>query len=212
VNPAIIVIAKAPRPGRVKTRLCPPLRYEEAALLAGAALRDTLRAALDAAPGRVTLALDGAVGPWLRGFDVPVIPQRGDDLSARIGAAFADVSGTAALIGMDTPQVTAVHLTRVLDALMRDDAVLGECDDGGFWVVGVRNPRASMFEGVPMSRADTAAEQRARLRAHGLRVVTVDRMRDVDRIADAYAVAHAAPTTEFASVLEQLALPTAVGA
>src|SRR5437879_13680726 len=106
-RPAIIVVAKDPRPGRVKTRLCPPCSPTEAATLAEAALRDTLAAAVRTEPaGRVVLALDGEPGSWLpRGVDV--IRQRGHGLAARLTTASDDVRGPGLLAWMDTTQLSS---------------------------------------------------------------------------------------------------------
>jgi uncharacterized protein len=199
MKPTVIVVAKAPVAGQVKTRLCPPLTFADAAFVARAALRDTLRAAVRAAPGRVLLALDGVAGAWLDGFDVDVVAQRGDGLDARIAAAFAAAGcGAAVLVGMDTPQLTADLLADAMRALTAHDAVIGMSTDGGFWLVGARRPRRALFEGVPMSRSDTGARQYARLRAHALDVDRLRALRDVDEFDDALAVAELAPSTEFA--------------
>ena len=95
---ALLVIAKAPVAGRVKTRLTPPCSPADAAGLAAAALADTLAAvARSRRAARRVLVLDGEPGPWIpRGFDV--LPQRGDGLAARLAAAFCDVGGPALLI------------------------------------------------------------------------------------------------------------------
>src|SRR5205807_5507305 len=86
----IIVLAKAPVPGRVKTRLCPPCDPAQAARLAEAALVDTLRAVAAPRWDRRVLVLDGTPGPWLPGrFEV--LPQRGDGLDERLAHAFTDV-------------------------------------------------------------------------------------------------------------------------
>src|SRR3954453_21897046 len=92
VTGTLIVIAKAPVPGRVKTRLCPPCTPVQAAGLAEASLRDTLAAmdALDPAVGRA-IVLDGAPGRWATGLTV--VAQRGDGLDERLAAAFADLGG-----------------------------------------------------------------------------------------------------------------------
>ncbi|MCX3061687.1 glycosyltransferase, partial [Streptomyces sp. GXMU-J5] len=88
-GPTLLVLAKEPVAGRVKTRLTPPFTPREAAALAEAALRDTLDAALAAPVRRRVLVLAGEPGPWLPpGFDV--VPQRGDGLDERIAAAFED--------------------------------------------------------------------------------------------------------------------------
>ena len=114
----LLVIAKEPRPGRVKTRLTPPFTPEEAAALAEAALADTLRAVAAAPARRRVLVLDGQPGPWLPpGFDV--VPQCAGGLDERLAAAFAGCDGPALLIGMDTPQVTPGLLTVDFDGLRR---------------------------------------------------------------------------------------------
>jgi rSAM/selenodomain-associated transferase 1 len=199
-GPAIVVIAKSPAPGRVKTRLTPPCSPEQAARLAGAALGDTLAAAARARrAARRVLVLDGAPVRVPRGFDV--VPQRGDGLAARLAAAFEDVGGPAFLVGMDTPQVTPQLLDAGLGALDGADAVFGATLDGGYWGIGLRRPDPAAFDGVPMSEPATGLAQRARLAALGLRTTVLPPLRDVDTIADARAVAAAAPASRFAAAL-----------
>jgi glycosyltransferase A (GT-A) superfamily protein (DUF2064 family) len=204
----LLVIAKQPVPGRVKTRLVPPCTHAQAAALAEAALADTLHTAAMVPARRRVLVLDGEPGPWLPpGFDI--VPQCGGPLDERLAAAFAAVSGPALLIGMDTPQVTPGLLTvDWQDA----DAVFGPAADGGFWALGLRVPDPALLRGVPMSTANTGAVQRARLLAAGLRVADLPILRDVDTAADAVAVAREAPrgrfvarAREFAAVLTQAA-------
>jgi rSAM/selenodomain-associated transferase 1 len=204
MRPALIVIAKAPLPGRVKTRLCPPCTPEQAARLARAALEDTL-AACDAAAGagRRVVALDGEPDGWLPdGWDV--VAQRGDGLAERLARAFADIGGPAFLVGMDTPQVSARRIEAGLAALARADAVYGPAADGGYWAIGLREPDAGVFDGVAMSRDHTGAVQRARLAALGLRTVDLPRLLDVDDIAGARAVAAEAPASRFAQALAEV--------
>lgn len=201
---ALIVIAKAPVPGRVKTRLCPPLSPAQAAGLAAAALADTLATVRATAAARRVLALDGSPGAWLpAGF--AVVPQLGDGLAERLAGAFAACGGPALLIGMDTPQVTPALLAGGLRLLDEADAVLGATPDGGYWAIGLRRPDPAVFAGIPMSAADTCARQRDRLAALGLRVAELPPLRDVDDVADARAVARAAPRTRFARALERTA-------
>ncbi|HEX3669925.1 MAG TPA: TIGR04282 family arsenosugar biosynthesis glycosyltransferase [Acidimicrobiia bacterium] len=199
----IIVLAKAPVPGRVKTRLCPPCDPSQAARLAKAALVDTLQAAAATRCDRRVLVLDGAPGPWLpAGFEV--LRQRGRGLDERLAHAFADVGAGGLLIGMDTPQVTPAQLTASLDALDAPhvDAVLGPSVDGGWWALGLRAPNPAVFLGVPMSTSHTGAAQRARLHRLRLRTRTLPIMRDVDDFDDAVAVSHAAPHGQFAATLK----------
>ena len=202
---ALLVIAKAPVAGRVKTRLTPPCSPADAAALAAAALADTLAAvARSRRAGRRVLVLDGEPGPWIpRGVDV--LPQRGDGLAARLAAAFCEVGGPALLIGMDTPQVTTRQLDAGLRALDRADAVFGPALDGGYWAIGLRRADPAVFRDVPMSVPTTAAVQRARLAALDLATIELPPLVDVDTIADARRVAAAAPATHFARALERVA-------
>jgi uncharacterized protein len=202
VSPALVVIAKAPVAGRSKTRLTPPCTPAQAAALAEAALADTLQAvAATPAPRRVVV-LEGEPGAWLPG-GFEVVAQRGGGLEERLANAFDDVGGAALVIGMDTPQVTPALLQAGATALLHDgvDAVLGPAGDGGYWAIGLREPDAALFAGLPMSEATTGTAQRARLDAAGLRVEALPELRDVDTIADAHAVAALAPEGRFARVL-----------
>jgi uncharacterized protein len=202
MSAALLVLAKAPRAGHSKTRLCPPCTPRQAAALARAALADTLEAVLATAAPRRVLVLDGPAGDWLPpGFEV--LPQRGDGLDQRLAHAFADAGGPALLIGMDTPQVTSGDLGHALALLAgpETDAVLGPARDGGYWAIGLRAADPRAFLGVPMSTARTCRAQRARLRRLRLRVGELPPLRDVDRIADARAVAALAPTGRFARAL-----------
>ena len=166
----VVVIAKEPVPGRVKTRLTPPFTPGEAAALAEAALADTLTAVADTTVARRVLALDGTPGRWLpSGFDV--IGQRGAGLDERIAWALADARVTlplpVVLIGMDTPQVTPGLLAAAAEPLVSRtaDATFGMAEDGGFWLLGLREVDPALILGVPMSQPDTGPRQLARLRA-----------------------------------------------
>jgi len=209
----VLVIAKEPVPGRVKTRLTPPFTPADAAALATAALADTL-AAVSATPvAQAVLALDGAPGDWLPpGFRV--IPQRGGGLDERLAATFADAHATLpmpmVLIGMDTPQVAPGLLADAAVALVSGeaDAVFGPAADGGFWLLGLRRPDRSLLAGVPMSRADTGRHQLDRLTSAGLRVAMLPELTDVDTFREAELIAGAIPGSRFAAAF-RLAMPAA---
>lgn len=201
----VMVLAKSPAPGRVKTRLCPPCTPVQAADLATAALADTLEAVRACGADRFVLALDGAPGDWLpAGFEV--LPQRGDGFDLRLTNAWADTGGAGVQIGMDTPQLSAGDLDQALDRLLRPrtDAVLGRAFDGGWWCIGLRRPHPSAFLGVPMSVAETGRHQRRRLDELGLRTAELPILRDVDTFDDALLVARAAPITRFADAVRQV--------
>ncbi|MFI9847634.1 TIGR04282 family arsenosugar biosynthesis glycosyltransferase [Nonomuraea sp. NPDC051941] len=203
----IMIIAKEPVAGRVKTRLTPPFSPEQAAALAEAALRDSLLAVCATPATQRVLALDGLPGSWLPpGF--AVIPQRGAGLDERLAAAFSDAyrlrPEPVVLIGMDTPQVTPALLSAATEALTGHDAVFGPAADGGFWLLGLRQPDASLLLGVPMSHPETGKLQLDRLDRAGLSVHLLPELTDVDTAADALAVAAQSPDSHFATTLREL--------
>ena len=210
----VVIMAKAPVPGEVKTRLCPPLTHDQAAALATAALLDTMEAVRASQAAHRVLALEGPLGSWLLpGFDV--VAQRPGDFGAHLAGAIDDAWDRNPLpvlvIGMDTPQVQGPDLDCAAAPLVRGPederfrAVLGPAEDGGYWAIGVRRPVAGLFDGVPMSTSRTGAAQLERLRALGVSCRLLDSLRDVDEIEDALAVAQLAPATRFAAVLEPMA-------
>ncbi|MET9535163.1 MULTISPECIES: TIGR04282 family arsenosugar biosynthesis glycosyltransferase [unclassified Streptomyces] len=203
----LLVIAKEPRPGRVKTRLTPPCTPQQAAHIAEAALRDTLTAVLDCPARRRILVLEGAPGKWLPP-GIEVVPQSGGGLDERLAAAFALCTGPALLVGMDTPQLTPALLEPALGpgGWTSCDAWFGPADDGGFWALGFAEPRPELIRGVPMSTPGTGAAQRARLTGAGLTVRDLPALRDVDTADDVRAVAAAVPDSGFA-VAAAAALP-----
>ncbi|MEU0840867.1 DUF2064 domain-containing protein [Streptomyces sp. NPDC005962] len=201
----VLVIAKEPVAGRVKTRLTPPYSPAEAAALAEAALADTLHAVLGMPARRRVLALDGAPGPWLPP-GIEVVAQSGGTLDERLAAAFAGCQGPTLLIGMDTPQVTPALLAPALrgDGWRDRDAWFGPAADGGFWALGLAEPDPELLRGVPMSTPATGAAQRRRLTDAGLRVGELPVLRDVDTADDAAWVAALAPGGRFARTLAGL--------
>ncbi|MEQ0560539.1 DUF2064 domain-containing protein [Amycolatopsis sp. NEAU-NG30] len=209
----LLVVAKAPVPGLAKTRLCPPATPAQAAEIAAAALLDTLDAVC-AVPGAApVVAMTGNLGAAARSADiggalrrVTVVPQRGWDFGARLANAHADAAAVHAglpvlQIGMDTPQVTPESLAEAVAPVLHSghDSVLGPAVDGGWWALGLAEPRhAQVLAGVPMSRADTGERTRQALRSCGLRPQTAPCLSDVDTMADARAVAAACPDGRFA--------------
>jgi len=201
----VLVLAKAPVPGLSKTRLAPVFGLEGAAILAAAALGDTLEAVSAAPAVRRVLVLAGDLAmPLPAGFEV--VPQVEGDHAERIAAAFEVASGPALLIGMDTPQVTPELLS--LD-LSRPGvtAWLGPALDGGWWALGLRDPLRQarrVLTGVPMSTPATGRLQHRRLVEASLTVAPLPLLRDVDEPADAFTVAAEAPGTRFARALAAL--------
>jgi rSAM/selenodomain-associated transferase 1 len=215
----LLVIAKWPAPGRVKTRLCPPATPGQAARIAAAALDDTLATVWAAPADRRILVAGGEPHPdhpVPRATRFPVVAQRGDGLAERLAHAFTDTAGpgtAAVLVGMDTPQLRVSQLTAARTALHTADAVLGPAADGGWWLLGLRRPAdARALLGVPMSTPHTGAATLTALRRRGLRVAQLEELRDVDTATDARAVAACCPGTRFAAaVAAELGTTVAVG-
>ncbi|MGI8798322.1 MAG: TIGR04282 family arsenosugar biosynthesis glycosyltransferase [Pseudonocardia sp.] len=207
---ALIVLTKAPVPGLVKTRLCPPATPEQAAELAAAAMLDVLDVVRAVPQVHPMVALAGQLTGAARAAEIIAamatmtrFSQRGDGLGARIVAAHHDAAAlmpgrSSFQISTDTPQVDAALLaecvTTVLDPAV--DAVLGPATDGGWWALGLRDPRAAgPVAEVPMSRADTGERTIAALRNAGLRVVLLPELTDVDTASDIVTVAEALAAT-----------------
>ncbi len=195
----MLVLAKAPRPGRVKTRLCSPCSPEQAAAVAAAALADTLDAVTATPAVRRTILLDGRY-PAPHGWRL--VDHCGGGLGERLAAAYADTAlpdTGSLLVGMDTPQVTPELLTGLAAGLDGADAVLGPALDGGWWGLALRDPAdAEVLRAVPMSTPDTARSTVDGLRERGLSVALGPPLRDVDTAVDAWAVAAARPEGRFA--------------
>jgi len=207
----VVVICKETLPGRVKTRLHPPLTLEQAAEVAAAAIQDTLAVVRQLPARRRVLLFDGNRTPS-GSEDFDVIHQIGGGLDARLGALFDEVDGRTVLVGMDTPQLTAADLAPAFDDPADDvDAWFGPANDGGFWALGLERPTGDLLRGVPMSRDDTGAHQLRRLADAGLRVRTLPELVDVDTIDDARLAAAAGPDTLFAQALRRLDPITAGG-
>jgi rSAM/selenodomain-associated transferase 1 len=198
---AIAVMAKAPRPGRVKTRLCPPLLPDEAMALSAAFLRDiteNLRAAGRAAPidGWIAYApagdehaFDGVLAEGTRllladgGIEVPGgVEGFGRSLLHAMRDLLARGYGAAAVLNADSPTLPTAHLIAAADALLRsgDRAVLGAAEDGGYYLLGLRRPHSRPFEDIAWSTDAVAAQTRARIAELGLELAELPPWYDVD--------------------------------
>jgi hypothetical protein len=200
----LLVVAKAPEPGRAKTRLAATVGDRVAADIAAAALLDTLDAVAATVVAQQVVAmtgdLDGAAGAAeirhrLEAFTV--IEQRGDSFADRLANAHADAGadfgGYPVLqIGMDTPQVTAELLAECAARLLKSTAALGLARDGGWWALGVHTPAAAdCLRAVPMSQPDTGALTLKALRDKGIDVAQLQQLADFDVIHDVAAVREA---------------------
>ncbi len=204
----VAVIAKECLPGRVKTRLSPPLSPASAAGLAQLSLTRTLETARLIPARHRWLVMDGTPSMAdARGFDV--VPQAGGGLDNRLAAICDAAAGPLLIIGMDTPQFSVDHLQPLLQDWSADTPVhqawLGPAADGGFWALGLRRPQGDLLRGVPMSTGSTGAAQLARLAAAGLRVGTLAELTDMDHFSDAVDIAALLPGTAFAFAVQRAA-------
>lgn len=207
----VLVVAKAPEPGRAKTRLAATVGDRVASEIAAAALLDTLDAVAAASVSARVVALTGDLDAAAGAAEIrqrleafTVIAQRGDDFADRLANAHADsADGYPVLqIGMDTPQVTAGLLTECAGRLLDAPAILGLAHDGGWWALGVGAPTmAECLRTVPMSQPDTGELTLNALHDNGIDVSLVQRLADVDVVDDIAVVRDAcAAASRFARV------------
>ncbi len=202
----VLVVARAPVPGRAKTRLAASVGDRAAADIAAAALLDTLDAVAAANVQSRVVALTGdlngaSAGDEIRSSlaDFTVVPQRGANFAERLANAHIDAAEAAGglpvlQIGMDTPQVTDELIGECARELLAADAVLGLARDGGWWVLGVTDAvMADCLRTVPMSRSDTGAVTLSALDDTGVHVSLVPTLADVDTVEDIDAVRRACP-------------------
>ncbi|KRE51543.1 hypothetical protein ASG92_25825 [Arthrobacter sp. Soil736] len=197
----VAVIAKECLPGRVKTRMAPPLTPAGAAKLAQLSLTRTLDTVRRLPASHRLLVMEGTPRSQdARGFSVT--RQAGGTLDERL-AVICDIAvGPLLILGMDTPQFSDLHLAELLrDWSMpapEHDAWLGPAADGGFWALALLRPRGSLIRGVPMSTHRTAARQLARLSRYRLSTGLLPVLRDMDYFTDALEIAAGIPNTDFA--------------
>jgi uncharacterized protein len=190
---AVIVFAKAPIPGTVKTRLCPPLTPDEAASLHGSLVLD----AVERSKGLPHVTLYVACSPdlghpffkVLEGrYQVRLLEQRGADLGSRMHEAIHDafVSGHAGafLTGTDLPNLPRSYLTRAIDLLKTHDLVLGPTSDGGYYLIGLHRPVPELFAGIAWSTPNVFLDTRKKAEAAGLSIGLLPECRDLDDIED----------------------------
>jgi glycosyltransferase A (GT-A) superfamily protein (DUF2064 family) len=199
----LLVIAKSPIAGFAKTRLTPPFSPREAAQLAAAALLDTLTAVRHSGVRHHIVAWTGELSRAERSDELAtaldefeVVPQRGNTFGERLANAHADAFrlGLPVLqIGMDTPQAGPALLGVSASLLLEcGDSVLGPAADGGWWALGLTDPRpARTLTEVPMSTDRTGDLTRDALNRCGRRVRRLPILTDVDTVADALTVAQA---------------------
>ncbi len=190
---ALVVMAKAPRPGTVKTRLCPPFTPEQAAELNICFLKDTTQnlaniAAAGRAAGLISYTPlgDETLFNDLLPSTFSLLPQRGDSFGERLFLTAQDALacgyGSVCLIDSDSPTVPTAAINTAIAALSRpgDRIVLGPSNDGGYYLIGLKRPHRVPFQNINWSTNTVAAETRARCQAAYIDLVELPLWYDVD--------------------------------
>jgi uncharacterized protein len=189
---ALIIFAKAPVQGQVKTRLCPPLTPDEAASLHGSIVLDMLERSRGAAMDRFVACAPSADHVFFKILEerhgVRLLTQTGDDLGARMARAMADVFSLGyqkvLIIGTDLPTLPGPAFSEAAALLATHDLVLGPACDGGYYLIGLRKPAPELFAGIPWSTDKVLPLTQQKAAALGLRATLLPVRRDIDTIED----------------------------
>lgn len=211
----VCVFAKPPRSGEVKTRLVPEVGPEGASRLARAFFCDTW-ALVSALPWAIPVLATTSANPrdWKLGSGARIWQQGTGDLGKRLGRVLRRglaKSPFGIAIGIDTPGLPRALLEEARQALRTADAVLGPCEDGGFYLVGLRHCPVGLFGDLPWSAPVTFVRTLARFRERGLVTKVLPPWFDVDRPSDLSCLRNLLSrgeivATETKRVLEELAI------
>lgn len=199
---AVVIFAKAPIPGQVKTRLCPPLTPDEAATLHGSFVLDTLERTKTAITKfhlpavRLLACAPSSAHVFFKimaeRHGVRLLDQEGGDLGARMHAAFAHCFAQGfrrvVLVGTDVPSLPLAHYRQACESLAAHDLVLGPAQDGGYYLMGLGRPAEELFRNVPWSSDQVLAMTRDRAAEAQMRTILLPPWRDVDTIEDLLAL------------------------
>ena len=199
---ALVIFAKAPVPGEVKTRLCPPLTPDEAATLHGSFVLDMLErsktavAKLKLPLDRYLACLPSSTLVFFKIMEerqsVKLIDQVGDDLGARMQHAFETMFGKGYhrvfIVGTDVPSLPLDHYTQALTLVEKNDLVLGPALDGGYYLIGVKRVVPDLFVGIPWSTERVLEMTKEKATTLGLKTALLPPWRDVDTIEDLQAL------------------------
>jgi rSAM/selenodomain-associated transferase 1 len=187
-GPIIGLFAKQPVAGRVKTRLTPPLTAEQACQLYAVSLYEMTERLL-AAGLPLVICYAGEREWFSKKFPaVPLLEQSGNGLGARMGnavqALFSCGAGPVLLAGSDSPDLPIDLAEQALGLLEKTDIVTVPCRDGGYAMIGLRQPTTELFAGVPWSTSQVQEATRRRSQELGLTYRATDEWYDLDEAAD----------------------------
>lgn len=196
VNFGLGIFAKEPVPGKVKTRLCPPLTPQEAAGLYRECLNETV-CRMAAGPWRTTLFFAGNRDYFEKDFPTtPLKPQGGGDLGVRMAKALTyllDVHDRAVLIGSDSPDLPFDIVASAFAVLADHDAVIAPAADGGYVLIGERRHHPELFRDIPWSTPQVLSTTRERVRRLGIRLQEVEGWDDIDDIPSLHRLIERSP-------------------
>lgn len=189
MNRALLVIAKRPAAGQTKTRLAPPLSLAQAAALYECFLRDTLEVARNV-PNvtRFINYLPHEQEHYFRALapDFDLLLQTGDDLGERLDFALTHCLSNgferAVIMDSDSPTLPPEHITRAFDELESNDVVLGPCNDGGYYLIGLKKPAPRLLREVKMSTPFVVRDTLELARQENLRAGLLPEWYDVDTV------------------------------
>lgn len=199
---ALVIFAKAPIPGEVKTRLSPGLTEDEAATLHGSFVLDTLERT-KAAVTKFKLPVDRflACAPssthvffkiMEARHGVTLLDQQGDDLGARMAQAFATLFARGyrqiVVVGTDVPSLPLTHYRDAVQSLTRHDLILGPAKDGGYYLIGMTAPHPDLFKDIPWSANQVLALTQEKATVAGLKSALLPVWSDVDTLDDLQAL------------------------
>ncbi|MBX3446344.1 MAG: TIGR04282 family arsenosugar biosynthesis glycosyltransferase [Parvibaculaceae bacterium] len=186
LDPQLVIMAKRPQIGRVKTRLARDIGAAEALRFFRSASASLIRRVARDPRWQTVIAIAPDEATHDRGIwpaDIPRVPQGGGDLGARMGRLFRELPpGPVVIIGADIPGITRAHVACAFAALGNRDAVLGPADDGGYWLVGLRRrPRvAEIFGNVRWSSEHTFGDTAENIRSQALSLAVIGMLADID--------------------------------
>ncbi len=202
MSAALVIFAKAPIPGQVKTRLTPALTEDEAATLHGSFVLDTLERTRTAV-GKFKLPVDRflACAPssshvFFRIMEarhgITLLDQWGDDLGTRMHHTFDSLFHRGyqriCLVGTDVPSLPLTHYRDAMDSLTRHDVVIGPANDGGYYLIGLTHPRPDLFINIPWSTDSVMDLTQQKAIEAGLKTGLLPPWSDVDTIGDLQAL------------------------
>jgi hypothetical protein len=199
---ALVIFAKAPVPGQVKTRLCPPLTPDEAATLHGSFVLDMLeRTKLAVRQFRLPLDRILACAPDSKQVffkimeerhGVSLIDQAGEDLGARMHRAFTEMFvrdyRQVLIIGTDAPSLPLAYYQQAVVALKDHELVLGPAQDGGYYLIGLTRTVPELFSEIPWSTDQVLIQTRGKAERLRLKTAYLPPWRDIDTIQDLQAL------------------------